>query len=318
MATEVMDVPREYLPGVPDWSTLHKPTGELFSPVEEKKDWARFRLSDSQIDQFTRDGFLLNVPVLTEEECDRILEDYTYFLDPTKRHPGLEMMYEYHSNQGGDPDKVLMHGLGQWRLTKLFHDLVFLPKVVVPVSQLLNPGGKEVPVRFWHDQLFAKPSHHGGVVAWHQDYSYWTRTKPMMHMTVHIALDNQSVENGALHYIPGSHRWTRDGKPLPVTDFNFADMESIHTILTEEEEAAFKPVCGQLRKGEASFHHALAVHGSYGNRSDRPRRATVLNYFADGVCSDTEDELLKGIKIAKGNKMEGQFFPLVYDPTWAA
>lgn len=132
---------------------------------------------------------------------------------------------------------------------------------------------------------------------------------------VHIALDDQTPENGALNYIPGSHRWTRNGgKPLPVTDFNFKDMESIKTILTEEERAAFQPVCGRLKRGEASFHHALSVHGSYGNKSDRPRRATVLNYFADGVMSNTDDDLLKGIRIPKGQKMEGQFFPLVFDP----
>lgn len=134
---------------------------------------------------------------------------------------------------------------------------------------------------------------------------------------VHIALDDQTEENGALHYIPGSHRWTRNnGQPLPVTDFNFKDMESIKTVLTEEEKASFQPVCGNLRKGQASFHHALSVHGSYGNRSEMPRRAAVLNYFQDGVCSNTDDELLKGIKISKGQKMDGQFFPLVFDPKW--
>lgn len=46
-------------------------------------------------------------------------------------HPGMDMMYEYHSNQSGDPNNVLIHGLGHWRLTKLFHDLVFLPQAVV-------------------------------------------------------------------------------------------------------------------------------------------------------------------------------------------
>ena len=35
----------------------------------------------------------------------------------------------------------------------------------VAASQLLSQG-KEVPVRFWHDQMFAKPAQHGGVVAW--------------------------------------------------------------------------------------------------------------------------------------------------------
>lgn len=305
----------DFIPGVPDYSTVHKPVGSLFDV--EKCEWNKFKLSQDQIDTFWKDGFLLNVPVLTPQQCDMILEDYRYFLGGEK-HPGMDMLYEYHSNQSGDPDNVLMHALGHWRLTKHFHDLAFLPKVVVGVSQLLEPSGNMTPVRFWHDQLFAKPPKHGGNVAWHQDYSYWTRTSPMCHLTVHIALDDQTEENGALKYIPGSHRWTRDGgKPLPVTDFNFKDMESIKTILTEEEKANFKPVCGNLKKGEASFHHALAVHGSYGNRSDSPRRAAVLNYFKDGVCSNTDEDLLNGIKIPKGQKMEGQFFPLVFDPKWA-
>ena len=46
-------------------------------------------------------------------------------------------------------------------------------------------------------------------------------------LQVHIALDDQSPENGGLIYIPGSHEWTRDGNPLPVLDFNFKDMEGI-------------------------------------------------------------------------------------------
>ncbi|XP_064623781.1 phytanoyl-CoA dioxygenase domain-containing protein 1-like [Lineus longissimus] len=309
--------PVDHLPGVPDWSTVHQPTGEFGPPIKDCSEWSKFKLSQEQIDTFWRDGFLLHVPVLSHEDCDRILEDYRYFLDENHSHPGEKMLYEFHRNQANDPENVLMHALGHWRLTKRFHDLVFLPQVVVPCSQLIHPDRREVAVRFWHDQLFAKPARCGGNVAWHQDYSYWTRTIPMRHMTVHIALDDQTEQNGALHYIPGSHRWTRNGGlPLPVTDFNFKDMESIKTILTDEERQEFKPISGNLRKGEASFHHPLAVHGSYGNKSPSPRRAAVLNYFADGVLSNTDEELLKGSKIPKGEKMGGQLYPLVYDPNW--
>lgn len=53
-------------------------------------------------------------------------------------HPGMDMMYEYHSNQSGDPNNVLIHGLGHWRLTKLFHDLVFLPQAVVGKTDFLK------------------------------------------------------------------------------------------------------------------------------------------------------------------------------------
>ena len=76
-------------------------------------------------------------------------------------------------------------------------------------SQLLGGRG----VRFWHDQLFCKPAHHGGVVAWHQDYSYWTRTVEMQHLTCWCGLDDATEENGCLQYVPGSHRWGLLEKP---------------------------------------------------------------------------------------------------------
>jgi ectoine hydroxylase-related dioxygenase (phytanoyl-CoA dioxygenase family) len=71
----------------------------------------------------------------------------------------------------------------------------------------------------------------------------------------------------------------------------------------------------EMKKGYATFHHPLMVHGSYANTSEKPRRAFVLNIFADGTMSDADQEVLKGVPvIAKGKKMEGQFFPLLYQP----
>jgi hypothetical protein len=57
------------------------------------------------------------------------------------------------------------------------------------------------------------------------------------------------------------------------------------------------------------------VHGSFENRTPRPRRATVINAFRDGVASASSDTLLDGVPpIAPGEKMQGQFFPLLLDP----
>ena len=165
-------------------------------------------------------------------------------------------------------------------------------------------------MRFWHDQLFCKPAHHGGVVAWHQDYSYWTRTEPMAHLTCWIGLDDATRDNGCLQYIPGSHRW----RLLPVPGIA-GDMNAIQSVLSDEQKAQFKPVAIELKKGECAFHHPLMVHGSYENTTDGPRRATVINVFRDGTTSASNDELLAGVPpIATGQKMQGQFFPLLYDP----
>jgi len=92
-------------------------------------------------------------------------------------------------------------------------------------------------------------------------------------------------------------------------------MNEIMTVLDEEQKQAFRPVPIELKRGQCSFHHPLTVHGSYENCSDRPRRATLVNVFRDGVCSASDEPLLAGVSvIPKGQKMEGRFFPLLFDP----
>jgi ectoine hydroxylase-related dioxygenase (phytanoyl-CoA dioxygenase family) len=163
-------------------------------------------------------------------------------------------------------------------------------------------------VRFWHDQLFCKPAHHGGVVAWHQDYSYWTRTQPLAHLTCWIGLDDSTRENGCLQYIPGSHRWP----DLPITGLA-GDMQAIHAVLNAEQRRQFdQAVAVELRKGEAAFHHPRLVHGSFANHSGHSRRATVINVMRDGVHSATNESLLRGVPvIPAGERVQGQFFPLL-------
>lgn len=325
---------------IADLSYISQPIGDLFGSLPTNPaDYRNCLLSDEQISFYKANGYLTEVRVLTDEQCNRIIEEYNRFLlwnqpvenadgkDDAHRlnFPEKELLYEYHSNQSTDPNNVVTHMLGHWRISSLFHDLIFLPRVTVPTSQLLaacHPSNEKLlPVQFWHDQLFAKPPFYGGGVAWHQDYSYWTRTEPMQHLTVHIALDDQTVENGAIHYIPGSHRWHRikDGKevPLPITDIDFKNMDSVKNILTEEEVQQFQPMPGLLKKGHASFHHPLAVHGSFPNRTAEPRRAAVLNYFAEGTRSNSDEPLLQGVPvIPRGQPLESRFFPKVFDPKW--
>ena len=95
-------------------------------------------------------------------------------------------------------------------------------------------------------------------------------------------------------------------------------MKAIDSVLTEEQRAQFKPQAIELRKGEASFHHPLMIHGSYENRTERPRRATVINVFRDGVRSASDHPPLQGVPpIPVGAPMGGQFFPLLFDPRLA-
>jgi ectoine hydroxylase-related dioxygenase (phytanoyl-CoA dioxygenase family) len=285
---------------VEDLSARHGPVGTLLPPGPADHD--RYRLSDEQARFFHENGYLSGVRVLSDEQVEQLRGELQELFDPA--HPGNALFHEFHSNESPDPSRVLFHALGAWRIKPGFHDLLWHPAFTVPASQLLDGG-----VRFWHDQLFCKPAHHGGVVAWHQDYSYWTRTKPMAHLTCWIALDDATRDNGCLQYVPGSHRW----ELLPITGLA-GDMDAIQAVLSDEQRRQFKPVAVELKQGYASFHHPLMVHGSYANSTDRPRRATVINVFRDGTRSASDAPLLKGVPpVPKGEPMGGRFFPLLLD-----
>jgi ectoine hydroxylase-related dioxygenase (phytanoyl-CoA dioxygenase family) len=288
---------------VKDLSKIHHLISDIFKWPADKKDLEQYKLSQQQIDFFNENGYIGGIKMLDDEQIERLRKELNQLIDPDSA--GHDLFYEFHSNESSDSNTILFHALGAWRITPAYHDVLWNPRFVVAASQLLG----NIPVRFWHDQLFYKPPKKGGVVAWHQDYSYWTRTRPIAHLTCWCGLDNSTIENGCLQYVPGSHRWGLLDKPELA-----GDMMGIMDYLTPQQQTEFKPVPVETKAGEAVFHHPLTLHGSGENKSDQPRRAFVINVFADGVKSDASEPLLNGVPvIEKGEKMQGQFFPLLFE-----
>jgi len=286
-----------------DLADHHRMVTGMFLTPKSDEEWQEYRLSDEQVEYFHEHGYVSGIKLLNDQQINQLNRELAEVMDPN--HPDHDLFYEFHSNESTDPDRIVFHSLGHWRMTPGFHDILWNPAFLMAAHQLLGEKG----VRFWHDQLFCKPAKHGGVVAWHQDFSYWTRTTPMQHLTVWVGLDDVSQENGCLQYIPGSHRWGLLEKPVLT-----GDMVGLKAFLNEEQTKQLDhPTPIEMKKGFASIHHPLLVHGSFENNSDRPRRAFVLNVFADGTCSKTDEELLASVPIIKkGLKMEGRFFPLLY------
>lgn len=290
---------------VKDLSQVHELISDLFKWPASKAEWDNYRLSEEQVTFFNENGFLAGVKMLDEKQIEFLRNELSGIA--VIEHPGHHLFYEFHSNESIDPSTILFHALGGWRIGNGFHDVLWNPRFLVAASQLLG----NVPVRFWHDQLFWKPAKKGGVVAWHQDYSYWTRTKPIAHLTCWCTLDDATKENGCLQYIPGSQKWGLLPKPVIA-----GELQGIKDFLNEEQKGQFaNPQFAEVKAGEAIFHHSLTLHGSGENKSDKPRRAFVINCFTDGVLSDSDDPLLEGVPVVpKGEKMQGQFFPLLFDP----
>ena len=290
-----------------DFAKSHQPITHLFPQPSSPKEWSEFQLTEEQIQHFNDQGYVSGIKILSDEQIEALGDELAEMVNPD--HEGHELFYEYHSNESGNLNTVLFHALGAWRVRSAFHDMLWNPAFLVPAYQLL--GGK---IRLFHDQLFSKPAKHGGVVAWHQDFSYWTWTQPMAHLTCWVGLDDATEENGCLHYIPGSHQWGL----LKKTGLA-GDMESVRKVLSPQQIEDFDRKCPVvLKKGEATFHHPLMMHGSYENRSNQQRRATVINVLADGVMSNFEGEDSPGTTnfpmLPKGQKMEGDFYPVLFDP----
>ena len=289
---------------LPPPRTRPGPVGRLFPRLRSHEDAEALRLGAEQVRFFEANGYVAGIRVLEGPALEAVREAVERIRRGENAH--LDLLYEVEEDYYRDPDRNAFHCLGGWLVEEALHDLVFHPAATVPAAQLL---GLE-RLRFWHDQIFYKPPLHPGVVAWHQDFSYWTRTLPVNHVTVNIVLDDTNRENGCLHYVPGSHRWPL----LPPVSFG-SDMEAFRDFLPPDLRERFRPTPVPLKAGEASFHHPYTVHGSYENRSPGPRRAAVLNFMApDTRSADGRIPLLKGTPVVpRGEVVEGEHFPIVLD-----
>ena len=289
-----------------DLSHKGNPISEMFKQPQSAKEWEQYKLTEEQIVSFKKDGYISGIKILNEEQVEILREELATYQSLSEEERSL--FYHYENNESEDPDKVLFHALGAWRVTPGFHDLLWAPAFRMAAYQLLG-----VSFRLFHDQLFCKPAKHGGVVAWHQDFSYWTFTKPMNHLTCWIGLDDSTTDNGCLYYVPGSHKWGL----LPVTGLT-GDMDAVKSVLNDEQLTIFENrIANELPKGYASFHHPLTMHGSYSNYSARPRRATVINVMGEHTLGNTEGyarlDALKSFPPIEQNKpLDSRFFPLLY------
>ena len=124
------------------------------------------------------------------------------------------------------------------------------------------------------DQLLAKaPRREDAVFEWHQDQAYWIDTEDRRTATCWLAVDDSTVDNGCLRFLPGSHREpVRPHRPL------HGDREASHTLVTDLRDGE-EPVPVPIRRGDITVHCEGVLHGSGGNRTaDSWRRAYIIAF----------------------------------------
>ena len=133
--------------------------------------------------------------------------------------------------------------------------------------QLLGPEAT-----FAGDHAILKPSRIGGPTPWHQDEAFRDPDFDYSEISIWIALTDTTVENGPMHYVPGSHRLG----VLPHRlhgGANDANSIECHAGF----DAATAAVC-PIPAGAVIIHHGRTVHGAPGNPSDVARFAYILQF----------------------------------------
>jgi ectoine hydroxylase-related dioxygenase (phytanoyl-CoA dioxygenase family) len=128
-------------------------------------------------------------------------------------------------------------------------------------------------IRIWHDQALFKPPY-GNPTAWHLDNPYWSFSSHHA-ISIWIALDDATLENGCLWYVPGSHQSARF-ENVGIGQ-NIGDLFRVYP-----EWRSIDPVAAPARAGTAVFHNGLTAHGAGANMTNRPRRSMTCAYMPDG------------------------------------
>ena len=143
------------------------------------------------------------------------------------------------------------------------------PRIVDLVASVIGPD-----IILWGSQLFCKPAGTGLAVPWHQDGHFWP-IRPLATCTVWIAIDDVTVENGAMRFVPGSQRERLLFEHEPSTSEEMA----LNASLAPRYLDLRKAEADELPAGTLSLHDVYLIHGSEPNRSTKRRAGFTIRYM---------------------------------------
>jgi ectoine hydroxylase-related dioxygenase (phytanoyl-CoA dioxygenase family) len=189
-----------------------------------------------------------------------------------------------------------------WETDDDVRPLTFHPTLARAAAELL---GVEA-VRLWQDQaLYKEPG--GRPTDPHQDAPFWPiGDAPLISAWIPLAPSTEA--NGALGYVPGSHRLGR----LRTVDLTRPDVA--HDILADPALDGGRPVTVEAEVGSVVWHHGWTVHGAGPNTTDTTRRAFTIVYLADGYrrAKPWPNFPLDRAEVEVGAPMEGDGLPLAW------
>lgn len=213
------------------------------------------RLSDGQVKQYRKDGYLVYGDLLTPREVEKLRDAYMVSLDNMRAENKLKNSLR--------SEKVLH----QIRVAHLHHpdfnELLHDARILDLVEDLIGPN-----IRLIIFQGVYKPPLSGGMIPWHQDDFYFHVYKKNAVVSAWLTLDDTDIHNGCMWVVPGAHQELLEHVP------NEHDGGSHIRNLDDS-----KAIPLEMKAGQLMFHHGLAPHRTLENTTERHRRVLAMHFM---------------------------------------
>jgi len=224
-------------------------------------------LSQEQIDFFHREGYLTLPALTTTAEVLQLQAIYDrIFAVKAGRDQGDHL--DLVTTDEDDQTPVLPQILSPAKYAPELLDTLFRANATAIAKQLL---GEEVASR--SDHAILKPPNTEAATPWHQDEAYWNAAKEYNALSIWIPLQEATVENGCMHFVPGTHRHP----VLPHHPIG-NDPRVIGLEVDDPDKWVTSSVACPIPAGGATIHHSCTLHYTGPNRTDEPRRAYILGF----------------------------------------
>jgi phytanoyl-CoA hydroxylase len=237
------------------------------------------RISQKQIDAYCENGFVIIKDFLTAEE----LEQWRAAVDAAIGARGKERILGRKEKVDDNAyyNNVFVQRVNLWMDNEPIRNLILDPRIGRMAARLAGVDG----VRIWHDQALVKQPW-ANPTGWHLDNPYWSFHSRNA-ITIWVALDDATLENGCLWFLPGTHKSaTFDNVGIGP---NIGDLFKVYP-----QWRTIKAAPAPMKAGSCSFHNALLAHGAGPNFTPGWRRAMTCAYMPDGsIFNGTQNILSK-------------------------
>jgi len=242
------------------------------------------QLTKEQIASYQSNGFIVIDNFLLPEELDRWRTSVNKAVKDRagKKMPGKDIIVgedDGINEDSGYYAKVFDQLLNLWQTDAEVKKIMLDERIGKMAADLANVDS----IRVWHDQaLFKRPW--ANPTGWHLDTPFWSFSDKNA-ISIWVALDDATLENGCLYFIPGSHKETKFDK-IAIGK----NMDSLFEIYPQFTHS--KSVAAPMKAGSCSFHNGLTIHGAGANMTSRFRRAMTCAYMPDGSVFNGEPNIL--------------------------